>query len=197
MKVGTCQKCRREHPLDDGRHLAAHQRYPGSAVEHQCTGAGKLSMEARESNAAKSRAQTIARIDRMRGDAEVAHDAVATGRPFPAHMIIALCAAALHEYRLKFPSVKDKRKRQLWFVVPRGSKRARRRLWARDTGDVYCTLCRELLLSDVSCRGGHDHRTGEHTTLCALRRLAKLAEYVAPPELRLPADAIPEPLEAT
>jgi hypothetical protein len=188
--TGTCENCRCEHLLDDGRHVALHVRWPGTAVEQVCRGSGKLCSEVRAQNAEKSRALRLARIDRMRADAEVAHDAIATGHPFPAYLILTLRAAALQEYRIKFPKA---RIRRLWFVVPQGRRRGS--VWASPKGDVYCTLCRELLLQKVDRGPDYTERTREHTTLCALRRVAKLAEYVGPPVLRMPADALPERAE--
>lgn len=180
--TGTCTTCKREHPLDDGRHLARHQRLPGSAnLNFACSGSGVLCAEAKDENARKS----LARIDRLRADAQVAHDAIATGRPFPEHLLITLRKAALTEYRLKHPRV---RTRRLWFLVGRTKRTA----WRSPKADVYCTLCRELLIGGAERGRDYTNRTSEHTTLCALARLAGLAEYVSPPALRMPADARPE-----
>jgi len=186
--VGTCPRCRRERPLDDGRHLSEHERLPGSEHAWRCNGSGQLCTEASADNLAKSRARTMVRLDQLRADATVAHDAIATGYPWPAHQVLALCKAALQEYRLKHPE--KPRRQRLWFFLNR-STRGERRFWGVHRADVYCTLCRELLLQNV-VRGINftEARTVEHTTLCALRRLAGMEPYVAPGERRLPADAV-------
>jgi len=187
--TGTCPGCRREQRLDDGRHVATHQRWEN----HTCGGSGKLSMEASAANAAKSRERMMARLEQLRQDATVAHDAVATGYPWPAHQLLALRKAALQEYRLKFPAERPRRQR-LWFM--RGRAKRRGSAWAAAKGDVYCTLCRSLLLQRVDRGADYTERTREHTTLCALRCLAGIEQYVAPDHRRIPAEHRADPAEA-
>lgn len=178
--TGTCPKCRLEHLLDDGRHVSAHHQRFGRA--DPCPGSGKLSKEATAENAETSRRRRSARIDGIRELATVAHDAVATGRPFPAHLIVKLCAAAMQEYRLKFSGARD---RKAWFLVGR-DKRGNR--WFAAKADLYCTLCRSLLHSRVDRGPDYTSRVSAHTTLCALRCLSGIGQYADPKERRIPED---------
>ena len=180
-KTGTCQSCEREHPLDDGRHLAAHPHYFG----HACCGSGKLSTEAQAANAATAQRRASARFETLRADAAVAHDAVLSGYPFPAHQVIALCKAALQEYRIKFPAARVQRP---WFFARKTSRGSR---FSPARSDVFCSLCREILLPRAARGLDHTERTREHTVLCALKRLSGMAPYVTPDERRLPADVTP------
>lgn len=192
-QVGTCQGCNRVHPLDDGRHVHEHMRWQ----DHRCSGSGKLAVEARAANAEVSQQRALVRLDKLRADAAIAHDAllsfdakqfggvVPSSPPFPAHRILELRKAALQEYRIKFPKARANR---LWFVVGRGSRRGNR--WGAAKCDVFCTLCKEVLITRADRGWDYTERTREHTTLCAMKRLAGMAEYVAPGEKRMPADAV-------
>lgn len=180
--TGTCQHCRREQPLDDGRHVAAHDYLAGQLA---CTGSGQLAAEVKAANAETSRAKAMARIERLRAEAMVAHDAMLIEHSYPAHRLLALCAAALQEYRINHPK---SRTRRLWFFEGR-SGRSR---WRAARADVYCTLCRQSLVQNAVRGADYTARTSEHTTLCALQRLAGMAAYGDPGKLELPADASPE-----
>jgi hypothetical protein len=204
---GTCRLCGRTNvPLDDGAHLAAHvQRYAFTTQSH-CQESGKLCAEQSDDNREASTRRRLAAAERMRADAEVAHDALASGRPFPFAEVVRLrmITAAIMTYRVKFPIALEYKSRGVrahgnasLIAIPRGRLAAGRFSSQRRenaTVDVYCTLCRTLQWSG---RRRAPYETEPeviaHVTLCAMRVLAKLAEPVAPGEKRLPSSVAPSP----
>lgn len=187
--VGTCQRCKRPQPLDDDRHVAGHAWFPPLATP-VCEGSGKLSLEASAANAAAARKRDLARIESLRGEAQVAHDAVCERFPYPAFRLHALLKAALVDYRIRFPAPARVRPvQQPWFRQP---QRARRRRLGADRCDIYCTFCRELLAQRLPRQFDPTNRVYAHTTICALRCLAKITEPVAPGEFRQPAELRPD-----
>jgi len=173
---GHCQRCRTERPLDDGRHVAEHARFR----DIRCTGSGLLCIEARDRNKQAAVARTASKLEDMRADYLAMHDAAWEGRGMPAHQLLTVRRDALAAYHLAFPLERPRRNR-LWFAVARGKRRPS---WGPAKAQIYCTLCRCLLEADGHRGSDYTERTREHTTLCALKRLAGIAPYVDPEERR-------------
>ena len=138
---------------------------------------------------AARRAARIAQARTFAGaDAQVAHDALASGVPSPI-AVEPLVTHALDVYRAIFPT---SRAQYAWTTAERAFKT--RGPWARTrstgTVDVYCTFCRALLLINKPRGGSWGAATHKHTVLCALRVLAGLSDPVDPGQRRLPAEAV-------
>lgn len=197
MTIGKCPTCHDEVPLDaDGRRVAHHgarvadvsvdalRRYYATGElapirvsdSETCSGSGRLSVHAADAAEAKHHGRDLQRIDAARIDAAVAHDALESGRPFPNARIIELRRIALLEYRAKFSLSGTA---QPWIGYRRRGSRM------EVVRDVYCTFCQKLILEGFSgMEPLIESRTQDHTTLCALRRLAGLEDYKPPPSLR-------------
>lgn len=159
----------------------------------RCPGSGKLCREASAANAQRARERTQAALGNLQTVALALHDALHDERQISAHEIEAMRKYALRAYRLRFPGERPRRNR-LWFTLGRGGRRLSRYRsgWTANRVDVYCTLCRVVLLPNMFRGADYTERTREHTTLCALRCLAGITEYVDPKERRAPPSELAE-----
>lgn len=170
------------------RGAAAEQIRRGRAVA--CPGGGRLS---REETARRQQTRThalVAEAEAARDEASVAYDAILCGNPAFVSRLPQLLRLALTKYRqnaswspegMRLPL-------HLWNWQPRGRYAQR--------GDVFCTICGELLLANVKKPRERNSFAivlvagppvaVEHLTICGLRYLAGLCEPVAPWIKQLP-----------
>lgn len=215
MATGKCQKCEFIHDVIKGR-LVPHEiplstsaptsnwstLTPGISgpillipdgqyaliASPRCSGSGKPSVEQAAVNRERRVAHKRRAVEAAREDAQVVHDMVASGVRVDKAWLDGLLELARVAYRLQYPA---RGYFQPWSVVARS-------MYLRDGSDVYCTFCRELLIGGYRPLVGHwadqpmeadiGKRTSAHTTICALRVLAGIAEPVAPYERRIPSE---------
>lgn len=104
---------------------------------------------------------------------------------------------ALQDYRLRFPGSKAT---NAWLYYD-GDPTTKVIRGKPERVDVYCTFCRVMLVSNAvyefelvdrerrsSAADTYDLRLRPHTTLCALKCLARVLEPGAPGSYRLPPD---------
>lgn len=122
-------------------------------------------------------------IERARPHAITALDLVSSGRANPRDAeIMDLVALALQDYRFKHRGCPAS---SAWLFYD-GNPDTARIVGTPERVDVFCLFCRVMLVNGAIWLHDYTAQLRPHTTVCALRSLARLMEPGAPGTYRLP-----------
>ena len=191
-----CRECKNWLPLDDKQYVVSHRvvyangaptvtpmrditdsiRYDMNG--YPCIGGQKRSLEWKIRAFEKRWAGHDAAVREVALDAGVAYDALMDGKPVDVERYLKL---AIDEYKRRHGATWLNRTGPKHFVTSRcvGGD------WKNHKMDVYCTLCRGLLMPRISTAANPDAfpKVKRHAFECALLCLSGRQEYM-PPEHR-------------